>query len=98
MEHGCRRREAALGAGRRPEELLQFVGLEEFADENASAMPFGNLRRLGIAVALGGRPSQLLLENRRRGSMKAKASVSFSSSALSTSLASASASSTTTFR
>jgi branched-chain amino acid transport system ATP-binding protein len=41
--------------------------LEAFADEVASAMPFGNLRRLGVAVALGGRPAQLLLDEPAAG-------------------------------
>lgn len=67
MEHGCRRVEADAWRWSSAEELLHFVGLEDFADENASAMPFGNLRRLGIAIALGGRPSQLLLDEPAAG-------------------------------
>jgi len=47
--------------------LLHFVDLDDFADEKASAMPFGNLRRLGIAAALGGRPLQLLLDEPAAG-------------------------------
>lgn len=67
MEHGSMRGEGAIRPWTSPEELLAFVGLEGFADESANAMPFGNLRRLGIAVALGGRPSQLLLDEPAAG-------------------------------
>ena len=67
MEHGCRHIEADGWRWSSAEELLHFVGLDDFADEKASAMPFGNLRRLGIAVALGGRPLQLLLDEPAAG-------------------------------
>ena len=67
IEHGSARREGTTRHWSSPEELLSFVGLEGFADETANAMPFGNLRRLGIAVALGGRPSQLLLDEPAAG-------------------------------
>ncbi len=67
MEHGSARRDGTTGRWSSPEELLGFVGLEGYADETANAMPFGNLRRLGIAVALGGRPSQLLLDEPAAG-------------------------------
>ena len=66
MEHGCRRADAGARWWS-AEELLHFVGLDDCANESASAMPFGNLRRLGIAVALGGRPSQLLLDEPAAG-------------------------------
>jgi ABC-type branched-subunit amino acid transport system ATPase component len=67
IEHGSARRDAATQRWSTPEDLLGFVGLEGFADESASSMPFGNLRRLGVAVALGGRPSQLLLDEPAAG-------------------------------
>ena len=67
IEHGSRREDGAGPQWSSPEELLQFVGLEGFADEVANAMPFGNLRRLGVAVALGGRPAQLLLDEPAAG-------------------------------
>jgi branched-chain amino acid transport system ATP-binding protein len=67
IEHGSRRQDGAGPQWSSPEELLAFVGLEEFTDEVTSAMPFGNLRRLGVAVALGGRPSQLLLDEPAAG-------------------------------
>ena len=67
IEHGSRRADGAGPQWSSPEELLQFVGLEAFANEIANTMPFGNLRRLGVAVALGGRPSQLLLDEPAAG-------------------------------
>ena len=67
MEHGSARRDGAPRCWSSAKELLQFVGLEEFGEESASSMPFGNLRRLGIAVALGGGPSQLLLDEPAAG-------------------------------
>ncbi len=67
IEHGSARRNGAIRRWSSPEELLGFVGLEGFADESANGMPFGNLRRLGIAIALGGHPSQLLLDEPAAG-------------------------------
>ena len=67
IEHGSRREDGAGPRWSSPEELLEFVGLEAFADEVTSVMPFGNLRRLGVAVALGGRPAQLLLDEPAAG-------------------------------
>ena len=62
IEHGSRREDGAGPQWSSPEELLEFVDLDAFADEVTSVMPFGNLRRLGVAVALGARPVQLLLD------------------------------------
>ncbi|MBV9288273.1 MAG: ABC transporter ATP-binding protein [Hyphomicrobiales bacterium] len=67
MENGSARRDVASRVWSSPEELLEFVGLLTFADDTANSMPFGNLRRLGVAVALGGRPSQLLLDEPAAG-------------------------------
>jgi branched-chain amino acid transport system ATP-binding protein len=50
-----------------PDEILNFVGLDGLAREIAGAMPFGNLRRLGVAVALGTNPSLLLLDEPAAG-------------------------------
>jgi branched-chain amino acid transport system ATP-binding protein len=50
-----------------PEEILSFVGLSALGDESAGSMPFGNLRRLGIAVALGANPLLLLLDEPAAG-------------------------------
>jgi len=56
-EHGRR-------SGRRSSasEILEFVGLAQLRDEIAGSMPFGNLRRLGLAVALGAEPVLILLD------------------------------------
>ncbi len=57
----------ARAVGGTPEELLRFVGLSDQGDEIAGAMPFGNLRRLGIALALGMGPQLLLLDEPAAG-------------------------------
>lgn len=48
-------------------ELLVFVGLEEFADAYASALPYGHQRRLEIARALASDPELLLLDEPAAG-------------------------------
>ena len=48
-------------------EILAFVGLADLAASDASSLSFGNLRRLGIAVALGAEPSLLLLDEPAAG-------------------------------
>jgi branched-chain amino acid transport system ATP-binding protein len=64
FEHG--RHGAGHGSGRRrwtsPEDILDFVGLDGRGGEIAGSMSFGNLRRLGIAVALAAEPRMLLLD------------------------------------
>ncbi len=50
-----------------PEAILNFVGLATLGDEIAGALPFGNLRRLGVAIALGANPSLLLLDEPAAG-------------------------------
>jgi branched-chain amino acid transport system ATP-binding protein len=65
-EHGRPR----AGTGARwnsAEEILDFVGLSGLGDQIAGSMPFGNLRRLGIAVALGTNPLLLLLDEPAAG-------------------------------
>src|SRR4051812_45299819 len=60
-EHGRRGRDTG-GPWRSPREILEFVGLGALTEEIAGAMPFGNLRRLGLAVALAALPILLLLD------------------------------------
>jgi len=67
MERGAQR---GGDSGRRwpsAEALLDFVGLEGRAEEEAGSMPFGNLRRLGVAVALAANPILLLLDEPAAG-------------------------------
>jgi ABC-type branched-subunit amino acid transport system ATPase component/ABC-type branched-subunit amino acid transport system permease subunit len=58
QEQACRR--AAIG-------LLGFVGLTDYAHEEARALPFGLQRRLEIARALAGAPRLLLLDEPAAG-------------------------------
>jgi ABC-type branched-subunit amino acid transport system ATPase component/ABC-type branched-subunit amino acid transport system permease subunit len=48
-------------------QLLRFVGLSEFAEEEARNLPFGHQRRLEIARALALRPRMLLLDEPAAG-------------------------------
>ena len=43
-------------------EILRLVGLEQRSAEPAGALPYGDQRLLGIALALAARPSMLLLD------------------------------------
>ncbi len=66
-EHGRSHHLTSQKRWESPEEILSFVGLNDLGDEMASSMPFGNLRRLGIAVALGANPLLLLLDEPAAG-------------------------------
>ena len=48
-------------------ELMDFVGIGEYADRPASAMPYGTLKRLEIARALGASPKMILLDEPAAG-------------------------------
>ena len=50
-----------------PDGILHFVGLHDLAEEIASNLGFGNLRRLGLAIALGGQPRLLLADEPAAG-------------------------------
>jgi ABC-type branched-subunit amino acid transport system ATPase component len=67
LEHGCASRDRTHFRWSSPDEVLDFVGLDELAQETANTMPFGNLRQLGIAIAVGGGPAQLLLDEPAAG-------------------------------
>jgi branched-chain amino acid transport system ATP-binding protein len=62
-EHGA----GAERKGMSTSEILRFVGLEGRENEIAGSMPFGNLRRLGLALALAARPILLLLDEPAAG-------------------------------
>lgn len=65
-EHGSRAL-ARQSVWRSSEEVLQFVGLDELREDVAGALPFGNLRRLGLAIALATHPRLLLLDEPAAG-------------------------------
>jgi branched-chain amino acid transport system ATP-binding protein len=56
----ARRDEEAFG--RSADEILEFLGLRDVANEIASTLPQGNLRALGIAIGLAANPQVLLLD------------------------------------
>ena len=64
FEQGSRAKQRRFAS---PRDILRYAGLADLAGENAAALSFGNLRRLGIAVALGAEPSLLLLDEPAAG-------------------------------
>ena len=51
----------------RADELLEVLGLSDWADTRAGELPYGQQRRLEIARALAGRPRLLLLDEPAAG-------------------------------
>ena len=66
-EHGRSRSGPVKQLWNSPDEILSFVGLADLGDTVAGSMPFGSLRRLGIAVALAANPLLLLLDEPAAG-------------------------------
>lgn len=52
---------------RRARELLEFFGIDRFANELASSIPYGSQRRLELARALASEPKLLLLDEPAAG-------------------------------
>lgn len=65
-EHGSRAGQAR-SRWSSPDEILGFVGLHDLRHAVAGTLPFGHLRRLGLAVALGAHPALLLLDEPAAG-------------------------------
>jgi branched-chain amino acid transport system ATP-binding protein len=66
-EHGHSRADKKRAKWQSPEEILSFVGIARLGDEIGGSLPFGNLRRLGVGVALAANPSLLLLDEPAAG-------------------------------
>lgn len=58
---------APRAASKRTEELLDLLGLSDYADAPASALAHGDERRLGVARALATEPSFVLLDEPAAG-------------------------------
>jgi len=65
-EHGSRASDRR-SRWKSSEEVLDFVGLQAARSVVASALPFGSLRRLGLAVALATHPPLVLLDEPAAG-------------------------------
>lgn len=66
-EHGRARRLRTTPRWQSADEILDFVGLGGLGREIAGSLSFGNLRRLGLAIALGADPLLLLLDEPAAG-------------------------------
>jgi branched-chain amino acid transport system ATP-binding protein len=66
MQYRVREKEAEMSL--RAEELLDFVGLQPRRNTTAAALPYGEQRLLGVAIALAAQPKLLLLDEPCAGS------------------------------
>ncbi len=66
-EHGRAERRRTAARWQSADEILAFVGLGGLGDVSAGSLSFGNLRRLGLAVALGAEPLLVLLDEPAAG-------------------------------
>jgi branched-chain amino acid transport system ATP-binding protein len=48
-------------------EIIEFVGLERVADQGSASLPAGQLRQLGLAMALAAHPKLILLDEPAAG-------------------------------
>ncbi|MCC2595852.1 ABC transporter ATP-binding protein [Pusillimonas sp. MFBS29] len=63
----ARVKEFRSDAGRMATELLDFAGLEAYADRPAGDLPYGAQKILGVAMALATEPKQLLMDEPAAG-------------------------------
>ena len=66
-QHSRKREDGANGGLTTPTEILDFVELSHLAGEGAANLGFGNLRKLGLAIALGSQPRLLLADEPAAG-------------------------------
>ncbi len=65
--HTRRKRDEEKGILAKAHELLQFVGLDEFADSPAGSLPYGKQRLLEIVRGLASEPKIILLDEPAAG-------------------------------
>ncbi|MCL4767436.1 MAG: ABC transporter ATP-binding protein [Hyphomicrobiaceae bacterium] len=60
-------REASRAARERAEELIDFLGLVDCAEQEGGNLPYGRQKILGLGIALAARPKQLLMDEPAAG-------------------------------
>lgn len=66
LQHARRGDDGGPGFGSAAE-VAEFVDLSDVIDQRASGLPFGLLRRLGVGLALAGRPALIMLDEPAAG-------------------------------